>query len=299
MKSIAFFHLMLVGCWLSPTQAQSPHSFWAHPLWNDGQAELAIYQAQEVRYGTPQPTQVLSILVSERFSGQELVKADDWRAEGSYPVIKWNDALHITTGSYVYQQMFSSFRRLDRWQNATPWLVKMSVTSNDSCGNSFHLGERLPSEQWRSRSWTYWEGMSETEERHELAGDAVFYEELPLLARQLVFDHLQHDGPIEGNWSVGPQAITSRSLRPVFKPAVWRMAKTDDTWQVIFTREGQGEDKLIVQAGWPHLLLGWHKADGGSRILEHALRLPYWEYQQPGDLDRALATESYRLYPAP
>src|SRR6184192_2724225 len=99
--------------------------------WADGKAEFNIYDAQIARYGQPRSCEALHILVREPFDPKQLVKPDDWRKPDLISVIKMNQILHIPTGIYVYQQMHSSFWWVD---NAA--LLKFSLTSSDSCGNT-------------------------------------------------------------------------------------------------------------------------------------------------------------------
>ena len=89
------------------------------------------------RYGQPRQTEVLHILVREPFELRQMVKPDNWQRPGVIQVLKMNQVLHIPTGLYVYQQMQSNFWRAD---NAR--LAKFSLTSNDSCGNTYKEARR-------------------------------------------------------------------------------------------------------------------------------------------------------------
>src|SRR6202035_2611570 len=117
--------------------------------WNDGKAEFNIYDAQIARYGIPRPTEVLHILVREPV---------DPNAAGAVAVLKLNQILHVPTGLYVYQQMHSNFWRVDNAQ-----LLKFSLTSNDSCGNTFKEARRS-GDQFSYEYHTYWDGMADGKE---------------------------------------------------------------------------------------------------------------------------------------
>src|SRR5438552_17229730 len=143
--------------------------------WNDGKAEFNIYDAQIVRYGQPRPSEVLHILVREPFDLQQLVKADDWQRPGVIQVLKLNQILHIPTGLYVYQQMHSNFWRVD---NAK--LLKFSLTSSDSCGNTYKEARRN-GDQLSYEYHTYWDGMGEGKETIAQPANGYFYDELPWL----------------------------------------------------------------------------------------------------------------------
>lgn len=163
--------------------------------WNDGKAEFDIYEARLVREGAPRACEVIHILVREPFDPAQLVKPDDWQKPGMISVLKMNQIIHAPTGIYVWQQMHSSF-----WRAADGALVKWSLTSNDSCGNTFKIatdsapapaaGGRQPGGEkarWTYDYNTYWDGMAKGEESFDLPPGGCFYDELPLRVRSIDF----------------------------------------------------------------------------------------------------------------
>ena len=48
------------------------------------------------------------------------------------------------------------------------------------------------------------------------------------------------------------------------------------------------KDDFLLDPKPPHLLREWKKSDGGSLKLRRSLKLDYWNYNKPGDLERAL-----------
>src|ERR1051325_10771548 len=105
--------------------------------WGDGKAEFNIYDAQNARYGVPRPCEVHHILVREPMDPKQFVKPENPNEPGAFPVLKLNQILHVPPGIYFYQQMHSAFWRVDNAQ-----LLKFSLTSNDSCGNTFKEARR-------------------------------------------------------------------------------------------------------------------------------------------------------------
>jgi len=81
------------------------------PLWDDGRAEVSIYEAVEVRYAQPRTGQVVQILVKEDHLPGTWVKADDPSRAGLVPVLKFNWIFKVPTGVYSYEQMLSAFLR--------------------------------------------------------------------------------------------------------------------------------------------------------------------------------------------
>ena len=261
----------------------------AGDYWNDGKAEFNIYSGSVARYGEPRAgSRVIHILVRENFAPEALVKADDWRQQGAYPVLKLNQILHVPTGLYVYQQMHSAF-----WRVADGELVKATLTSNDSCGNSFKLIEAA-GDQLRYEWDTYWQGMVAGDETIARPAGGVFYDELPALVRTIDFAR----GARSFEVPLAASIIGSRKDEIAFPMATVSVdPQSGDGTISVSVEHAAGSDEFLLAAEPPHLLLAWRRADGGMLELEHSLKVDYWNYNQPGDLERALDDQSLRLYP--
>jgi len=165
-----------------PTFAQfTPALLQNNSYWGDGKAEFNIYDAQIARYGIPRPCEVLHILVREPFDPKQFVKPEGSPPPEPISVLKLNQILHVQTGLYVYQQMHSNFWRVD---NAK--LLKFSLTSNDSCGNTFKEARRN-GDQLSYEYHTYWDRMAEGKEDIAQPANGYFYDELPWLVRTIDF----------------------------------------------------------------------------------------------------------------
>ncbi|MBA3830393.1 MAG: hypothetical protein H0X34_00575 [Chthoniobacterales bacterium] len=277
-KSICVAILFLGGA-ISGVFAQFTPSFVQNSsYWNDGKAEFDIYDAQIVRYGQARQTEVLHILVREPFDLQQLVKADDWQRPGVVQVLKMNQILHVPTGLYVYQQMHSNFWRAD---NAR--LAKFSLTSNDSCGNTFKEGRRSGEEfacQWH----TYWDGMADGSEQVTLPPNGFFYDELPLRVRTIDFSKPSGAFQIQ----LAPTIINSKKDKLIWKPAQVAF-KTGEKFITVTVKHDRGSDEFVLDRDFPHLLREWHAADGSHLKLKRSLKVDYWNYHKLGDRERALA----------
>ncbi|MDQ3622754.1 MAG: hypothetical protein M3463_09725 [Verrucomicrobiota bacterium] len=253
--------------------------------WGDGKAEFTIYDAQEVRYGQPRPSEVIHIFVREPFSKKELVKAEPNSRAGTYPVLKLNQVLHIPTGLYVYQQMHSAFWRVD-----SAALVKSTLTSNDSCGNTYKEFRRLSGWRgWLTSGWTYewrtyWEGMSGGSESVTAPEDGIFYDELPMRVRTLDFS--RPSGEIA--FQLASSIIGSKKDSVVFKPAKLKWSTSGEGVARVEVLHEQKTDTFEVDVKPPHLVQSWRKADGGVYRLKRHLKIDYWNYNKPGDKERAL-----------
>lgn len=278
---------------------RSPHAAWmADAYWRDGKAEFNVYAGTLTRYGQAQPAEVLHILVREDFAPGALVKADDWRQPGAFPVLKLNQVLRVPTGVYVYQQMHSAF-----WRIGDGRLLKWSLTSNDSCGNTFKLAERRAAEDdgegcWDYRFFTYWENMAEGREtvRAPAGAAAVFYDELPAWVRGLDFS----GGAGSVTVQLAPGVIGSKRDRIRFAPATVHFRSDGPGGSLVVTVEhAGGRDEMTLEAAFPHRLREWRMADGGALTLKRSLKLPYWSFHNPGDRERAFNDLTLRLFQDP
>ena len=251
--------------------------------WGDGKAEFNIYDAQIVRYGVPRPCEVLHILVREPFDPKQFVKPEGSPRPEAIAVLKLNQILHVPTGLYVYQQMHSNFWRVDDAR-----LLKFSLTSNDSCGNTYKEARRT-GEQLSYEYHTYWDGMAEGKENIALPPNGYFYDELPWLVRTLDFSKSTSGWDVQLAGSI----INSKKDTIVFKPAKISFKSTEKTIDVAIEHAG-GVDHFTLDRDGPHLLREWIAADGSRLKLKRNLKVDYWNYNKPGDRERALANPMLR-----
>ena len=247
--------------------------------WNDGKAEFNLYDAQIMRYGQPRQTEVLHILVQEPMDLGQMVKPDQWQKGRVIQVLKMNQILHIPTGLYVYQQMHSNF-----WRSDNSRLAKFSLTSNDSCGNTYkeaRRGAEIFHYQWN----TYWDGMAEGRQKVTLPPNGFFYDELPLRVRTIDFTQTSGDFEIK----LAPSIIDSKKDELVWKPARVHYDSTDRAIYVTVQHD-QGTDRFMLDREFPYLLRTWEAADGSRLRLKRSLKVDYWNYHGLGDRKRALLT---------
>jgi hypothetical protein len=251
--------------------------------WGDGKAEFNIYDAQIARYGVPRPCEVLHILVREPFDPKQFVKPEGSPRPDTIAVLKLNQILHVPTGLYVYQQMHSNFWRVDNAQ-----LLKFSLTSNDSCGNTYKEARRN-GDQLSYEYHTYWDGMAEGKENVALPANSFFYDELPWLVRTIDFS--KPDGEFEAQ--LAGSTINSKKDTIVFKPAKISFKSTERTIEVTVEHAG-GTDRFTLDRDFPFLLRESIAADGSRLKMKRSLKVAYWNYNKPGDRERALADPMLR-----
>jgi hypothetical protein len=251
--------------------------------WGDGKAEFNIYDAQIARYGVPRPCEVLHILVREPMDPKQFVKPENPSQPDAVPVLKLNQILHVPTGLYVYQQMFSGFWRVDNAQ-----LLKFSLTSNDSCGNTFKEARREAA-GFAYEYRTYWDGMAGGKENVPLPANGYFYDELPWLVRTIDFQ--KPSTPFEVQ--LAGTTINSKKDNFVFKPAKVSFKSTEREIDVA-VEHAAGSDHFILDRDFPNLLRTWNAADGSRLKMKRSLKVAYWNYNKPGDREKALADPMLR-----
>ena len=245
--------------------------------WANGKAEFDIYDAQIVREGQPRPCEVLHILVREPFDPKQWTKVDDWKRPGVVAVVKLNQILHVPTGIYVYQQMHSSFWKIDNGL-----LLKWSLTSNDSFGNAFKEMRRF-GEQLAFNWHTYWDGLADGSENITPPANGYFYDELPLRVRTINFSKPSGEFEIQ----LAPSVINSKKETIVFKPAKVSFKLSERTIDVEVEHD-PGKDHFVLDREFPYLLREWSAPDGSHLKLKQSLKIDYWNYNKNGDRERAL-----------
>jgi hypothetical protein len=240
------------------------------PIWDDGRAEYNVYSAAEIRYAIPRETEIIHIVVKEPFNRRLRVKAD---GPPAIDVIKFNQVINVPTGIYSDHQMHSSF-----WERATGRLLKFSMSSNDSCGNTFKIGW-IDGSSLRLSFHTYWDGEGDGTLKRTLPADLVFYDELPFKLRTI--------GSLEsaGEYSIHlfPTTIGSKLGKPESTPALIRVAPSSDGDVRVEVRHSGGVEEFLFDRSFPHVLKSWKKADGSSLRLRKTQRLDYWNHSRPGD----------------
>lgn len=251
--------------------------------WNDGKAEFSVYGGEITRYGAQHPAEVLHILVREPFDPAQGVKPEDWKRPGIIPVLKMNQILSVPTGLYVYQQMHSNF-----WRVADAALEKFTLTSNDSCGNTYKEARRDKA-KWIYEYFTYWEGMSRGREELSPPPNSYFYDELPWLVRTIDFGKTE---PFE--IQLAGSVINSKKDNFDFQPA--RVSFTPgERFIEVKVEHKAGTDQFTLDRDPPHLLREWKAADGSRLKMKRNLKVAYWNYNQPGDREKAYNDPMLRL----
>jgi len=260
-----------------------PNTFARNTLWDDGRAEIDAYQASIRRYGVPRQFTAYLIVVKEDLSKTQLVKAESDHDPGDrLPVLKLNHVIGYQTGIYSYHQMASCF-----FDRATMDLVKLSLTSNEWCGNTYKEYTKRAG-RGSLHVHTYWDGMAEATYGVPTGSDVVFYDALPLWIRSLP----QTPGTTRAVRLL-PSQIESKGPKPEPRAATLTAAAAQELVMVpaggfatLRWDLNAGEarpDSFWTSRDYPYLLVAWDRADGSGYRLQWTQRLAYWQLNHLGD----------------
>jgi len=297
LRSIVFFLLagaLLAACSSSappqeiaqaspavPAAADSETFFnpvWAQdPLWDDGQAEVALYQARRPQYGKVESYEAVFIVVKEDFHRDLLVKADPpFENKPLLPVFKLNAVHSYWTDNYPYSFLASVFVRRDDPTR----LVKLTLGSQEWCGNTFKevkTGAGPPELIYHS----YFDGQADGRRSLDLRPGDLLEDQLPLALRGLHFNKGLEVRPrilpsLISNSLRGPQEPRAAVISVVGEEEIVTPAGTFGAWKVSLTI-GELQQTWWFEKAAPHKLLRMDSSDGRAWLLKAHTRRPYWK----------------------
>jgi len=100
--------------------------------WYNGEAEITSFDLKQARYGEMREGKAVLVYVTEAFSKNKFVKADNPTKE-DIPVLKLNATKNFNTGIYPYSMMNSSFFPFENGIHS----LKITSSSQEWCGHNF------------------------------------------------------------------------------------------------------------------------------------------------------------------
>jgi len=253
-------------------------SAWARdPLWDDGQAEVSLYDARRPQYGKVESYQAVFLVVKEDFDPKLLVKADPpYEGKQLIPVLKLNAVHSYWTPNYPYHFLASVFVRRDD----PAALVKLTVGSQEWCGNTFKE-VKLSGGRPELHAHTYFDGEGDTTRPLDLRSGDLLEDQLPLSLRSLPF------APgLEVRRRILPSLIANNLRRPLNPvEAVVRVAGEETVqtgagrlaaWKVS-VEMGELKQTWWFEKTFPYALLKMESSDGRAWLLKSRARQPYWK----------------------
>ena len=264
------------------TSAQAFNPLWSlDRIWDDGLAEVAIYEAERVIYGKSWPHEETRILVAEPMETSRHVKAEPpYAGKSILPVLKYNIVTRVQTKNYPYQLMSSLF--IDR--SAPERVVKATFSSQEWCGQTFkdlQLYHNPP----RFTANSYWAGQAIIDQPLEWAEGTLLEDQLAVSLRALSLAEGE-----EISIRMLPSQIGNRAPAPQIIPAVIQRLKPtgelqagSDTWdpgeRVVYEIRGEGGFEATYEFAIkpPHVLLQYAHSDGRRGTLKSLQRRAYWK----------------------
>ncbi len=265
---------------------------WAKaPLWDDGLAEVATYDARRRTYGQERVYEATILTVKETFTTERWVKAESAPPAGrALEVLKQNQIERWGTQNYPYTVMTSVF--VDRADAAR--LVKLTMGHQEWCGNTFKEWKGFESPPTLV-AHSYWEpdGDSTTTFAPGTTDEPLLLlDQLPLSLRSLPFA----DG-FERAARVLPTLVSSKTGEPRAARATIRVSGSEtvacglgsvECWrvEVALAEGGALPSRLWFGKAAPNVLVRYAFADREGTITR-LRRWAYWDRSKPDPLDAA------------
>lgn len=249
------------------------------PVWDDGLAEVARYDAHRIVYGVDRSFETTLITVKEEFDAARAVKADPpYAGRSLVTVLKLNILSRIDTGNYPYDYMTSVFVRRDDPRR----LVKLSQSSQEWCGTTFKevvTWDGPPRLHYHS----YFDGQADGSAPLPLSGGEMPEEQLILTARAASLER-DRRYPV----AVYDSLITNGVKAPVARAALLIDAADEDVVTgagrlsarrlELHPASGEGGPlmRIWIERAGRRALLKLETADGRSLLLKEIVRRNYW-----------------------
>ena len=250
---------------------------WARdPLWDDGLAEVALYDAQRPQYGRLESYQALFVVVKEEFGRPLYVKAGPpYEGKDLFPVLKLNAVHSYQAPNYPYHFLVSVFVRRDDPAH----LVKLTMGSQEWCGNTFKevtTWGRTPQLVLHS----YFDGEGDATRPLDLRPGDLLEDQLPLALRSLAFQpglsfQRRLLPSLMSNNMRRPIQMVEATIEVAGEEAVRTGVGRLPSWKVQVHWDQMRQTWWFEKAA-PHTLLKMESSDGRTWSLRSRLRKPYW-----------------------
>jgi hypothetical protein len=253
---------------------------WAkNEMWDQGEAEVAKYDAQRVVYGKVRNFEYVYILVKETFNREFKVKTDTYDRDDLFEVMKINKFCRIPTDNYPYHYLTSIFYK--REQPST--VYKLTNTSQEWCGNT----SKYFLDQGRRYEFgynSYWDGQGIG--KMKVDGNIMFEDQLSHSLRALNF----REG-LTFQQRVAESQVNSKATEPKIYNATFSvsqdnalslstdydMGKLEEVWKVEVQLEEGKTNTYWFGGSYPNILLKQDSWDGRKLALKESYMDAYWE----------------------
>lgn len=242
-------------------------------IWDDGLAEVAVYEANKRIYNINRSYECVYVTVKEVFNEAYNVKTDDYSRADLFDVLKVNRFEHIETEQYPYHFLSSMFFKKDEPMK----LHKMTISSQEWCGNTYKVYTPFGG-GYRINYNSYWDGEGSGEKIQE--GDFLFEDQLPFTLRMM---DLQEGLSFNARLM---QTQISAKVGPIYADlARFRVRSTTysfneneiEAWKVVAQLDLERANIYTIEKAYPNRLLSVKTWDQRSLALKEVKRYAYWE----------------------
>lgn len=275
---IALILLVLCGC--SNAVGDNVHAGlheyfnqnWAkNKLWDDGNAEVIKYAAEQNIYGKIREFEYTFILVKEDFNLEFNVKTDDYTRRDLFDVMKVNQFARIETDNYPYHLLGSFFYKRENPLH----LHKATISSQEWCGNTFKAFNKN-NEGYSYEFNSYWDGQGEG--AYQLGEEALFENQLSYSLRSLKFEE-----GISFSYDVIENQISNKAENPtIYKAKIAVMDQAESNfWKVVVELDKTKVNEYIFEKEYPNILVSQKTWDGRNMKMMSMERKQYWKTNNP------------------
>ena len=275
MKKTLLFALsiLMLGCSQEAQITEVPYSNstfinqdWAmNSIWEDGQAEVAHYDAEMVIYNQVRKFDNAFITVKEEFNEAFNVKTDDYSRDDLFSVMKVNKFLRLETENYPYHFLTSLFFKRERPEQ----LYKMTHTGQEWCGNTFKQFEVTP-EGYDYDYNSYFDGYGDGF-RDIVGNDMLWEDQLSYALRAVNFK----DG-LAFEKKVVDSQINTKTRVPKIYDAKFKVADQDSVWRIEVVLEEGKINRYTFDKLYPNLMQSQETWYGYNLKLSKVSRYQYW-----------------------
>lgn len=247
------------------TIAVNFNTAWADTsFWDDGKAEVAVYNATRTIYKKQRRFEYTVITVSETFNKKYRVKTEDYQRSDLYNVMKLNAFARIQTDKYPYHFLSSLFFLRSNTISAD----KFTISSQEWCGNTFKSFLNQDNHFLFSYN-SYWDGEGRGERK--LENDFLFEDQLGYSLRSLKF----REG-LQFRARVLSAQISNKVTDNGFYDARFTVTNAGTTWKVTVQLAEGKQNEYVFAAAYPNLLLQQRTWDARNLKLKNVSRYAYW-----------------------
>ena len=257
--------------------------------WYAGEAEIASYQLEQVRYGQIHDGHAVLIFVTEDFSRKKHVKLDNPSEAGNdaVNVMKLNFTKKFNTGIYPYSMMMSVFKPTDYIKD--PSTLKVTASSQEWCGHTFTQVD-LENNDYEGTLYSYFES----------EGSKVDIDLNAVLMEDEIWNQirLNPEKLPTGQVKIIPGLLSQRLIHSDFevKNAEASLEESNNGHHVYTLQYQQPERtlKIFFENEFPYQITGWEETRQSGfgpdaellttrATLEETLKTDYWNKNKKED----------------